>query len=308
MLEKAIMIEGQNGVNWPRWQKLVRVIEDTGFDGLYRSDHFTNAQPPDKDSLELWVSLTWLASNTSRIKFGPLVTPVSFRHPVFTARMALAVDELSEGRLTLGVGAGWQKREHENFGFDLLNIQDRFDRFEEGVEVITSLLRSEEPISYQGDYYELNDAILLPRPMRKNGPPLLIGGNGENRTLPLTAKYADEWNALMIPPEEFQRLNQQLDSLISGEKRQPSDVRRSMMTGCIFGKTRTEVERKVAERTHGKRSVDDLRERGLLVGTSPEILEQLQPYESAGLQCVMLQWLDLEDLDGLEALARGLNL
>jgi len=308
MLEKAIMIEGQNELNWPRWQKLVRVIEDTGFDGLYRSDHFTNAQPPDKDSLELWVSLTWLASNTSRIKFGPLVTPVSFRHPVFTARMGIAVDDLSGGRLTLGVGAGWQKREHENFGFDLLNIQERFDRFEEGVEVITSLLRSDEPVTYQGDYYELNDATLLPRPMRKNGPPLLIGGNGENRTLPLTAKHADEWNALMIPPEEFQRLNQQLDSLISGEKRQPSDVRRSMMTGCIFGKSRTEVERKVAERTHGKRNVDDLRERGLLVGTAPEILEQLQPYESAGLQCVMLQWLDLEDLDGLEALARGLNL
>lgn len=308
MLEKAIMIEGQDGLNWLRWQSLAKAVEDLGFDGLYRSDHFTNARPPDKDSLELWVSLTWLASHTSRIKFGPLVTPVSFRHPAFTARMAAAVDDLSGGRLTLGVGAGWQEREHEKFGFELLDIQARFNRFEEGIEVITRLLRNDEPFSYQGDFYEIDDAILLPRPKRKNGPPLLIGGNGENRTLPLTARYADKWNALMIPPEEFQRLNKHLDSLIKKEDRQPSDVRRSMMTGCIFGQTEDEVKRKIAQRTQGKRNVHDLIKRGLFVGTAAEIMEQLQNYEDAGLQCVMFQWLDMEDLEGLEAFAKGLNL
>jgi alkanesulfonate monooxygenase SsuD/methylene tetrahydromethanopterin reductase-like flavin-dependent oxidoreductase (luciferase family) len=108
VLEIAIMLEGQNGLNWPRWQKLAAAVEDLGFVGLYRSDHFTNADGPDLDSLELWVSLTWLASHTRRIEFGPLVTPFSFRHPAFTARMACAVDDLSGGRLTLGVGAGWQ--------------------------------------------------------------------------------------------------------------------------------------------------------------------------------------------------------
>src|ERR1041384_8142122 len=102
MLEIAIMIEGQNGLTWSRWQKIVRLVEDLGFVGLYRSDHFTNSNLPDKDSLELWVSLTWLASNTKRIEFGPLVTPFSFRHPAFTARMGSALDDLSNGRLTLG--------------------------------------------------------------------------------------------------------------------------------------------------------------------------------------------------------------
>ena len=102
MLEIAVMLEGQNGLNWARWQNVARLVEDAGFVGLYRSDHFTNMNPPDKDSLELWVSLTWLASNTKRIEFGPLVTPVSFRHPALTARMAAAVDDLSNGRLTLG--------------------------------------------------------------------------------------------------------------------------------------------------------------------------------------------------------------
>src|SRR5512141_2707618 len=120
-MEIAIMIEGQDGLNWPRWMRLVRAVEDLGFAGLYRSDHFTNAQGPEKDSLELWLSLTWLAANTRRIEFGPLVTPVSFRHPVFTARWGLQVDDLSNGRLRLGVGAGWQQREHHAFGFDLLD-------------------------------------------------------------------------------------------------------------------------------------------------------------------------------------------
>ncbi len=111
-------------------------VERLGFAGLYRSDHFTNENPPDRDSLELWISLAWLASHTQRIEFGPLVTPLSFRNPALTARMAAAVDDLSGGRLVLGLGTGWQEREHTNYGFDLLELPARFDRFEEGLEVV----------------------------------------------------------------------------------------------------------------------------------------------------------------------------
>ena len=96
MLEIAVMIEGQNGLNWARWQKIARLVEEAGFVGLFRSDHFTNSNPPDLDSLELWTSLTWLADNTKRIEFGPLVTPFSFRHPAFTARMASAVEIMAK--------------------------------------------------------------------------------------------------------------------------------------------------------------------------------------------------------------------
>jgi alkanesulfonate monooxygenase SsuD/methylene tetrahydromethanopterin reductase-like flavin-dependent oxidoreductase (luciferase family) len=110
-MELALMIEGQQGLTWKRWQRLARAAEDLGFVGLYRSDHFTDPRPPDRDALELWISLAWLASNTERIEFGPLVSPVSFRHPVITAKMAAAVDDLSNGRLQLGMGAGWQERE-----------------------------------------------------------------------------------------------------------------------------------------------------------------------------------------------------
>ena len=150
MLEVAIMIEGQDGIGWDRWKRLGLAVEDLGYAGLYRSDHFTEPEGPLKEALELWSSLTWLADNTERIEFGPLVSPVSFRHPVITAWQASAVDSLAGGRLRLGIGAGWQEREHDAFGFDLLDTDSRFARFEEGLEVVTRLLRSEEPVSFEG--------------------------------------------------------------------------------------------------------------------------------------------------------------
>ena len=304
MVEIAIMIEGQNGLNWPRWQRMAAAVEALGFAGLYRSDHYTNANPPDQDSLELWVSLTWLASHTRRIEFGPLVTPVSFRHPTLTARMAAALDDLSGGRLTLGLGAGWQEREHTNYGWDLLGPKERFSRFEEGLEVISNLLHSDQPVNFSGRYYRLQDAILLPRPARPGGPPILIGGNGEKRTLALAARYAREWNAVFIPPAELARLNARLDELLAQHGRQPGEVRRSLMTGCVFGRDDGEVQRKVEARTRGQRSADELRQRGLVVGTAGQIVEQCARLAEAGAQRLMLQWLDLDDVDGLEALAK----
>lgn len=302
MLEIAIMIEGQNGLTWPRWQNLAAAVEDLGFVGLYRSDHFTNAQPPDMESLELWVSLTWLASHTKRIEFGPLVSPVSFRHPALTARMAGAVDDLSGGRLTLGLGAGWQAREHDLFGFELLEPGARFQRFEEGLEVVSRLLKNEPPVSFDGKYYRLKEASLLPRPARLGGPPLLVGGNGERRTLALAARYAQEWNAVYATPEDFKRLNERLDGYLQAQSRTAGSVRRSMMTGLRFGRSRQELEAVLAARGQ---SAEELQKRGMIVGVGEQVRKQLAGLEAAGLQRVMLQWLELDDWKGLEALARA---
>ena len=304
MLEVAIFLEGQNGLNWPRWQRIAAAVEDLGFFGLFRSDHFTNANPPDKDSLELWVSLTWLASHTRRLEFGPLVSPISFRHPSFTARMAAAVDDLSGGRLNLGLGAGWQEREHNNYGYDLLNINDRFDRFEEGVQVIGHLLQSDQPVDFAGEFFRIQEGILLPRPQRPGGPPILIGGNGLKRTLPLTAHYAKEWNALMVTPDRFAELNQHLDDLLVAEGRKPDEVKRSMMVGCIYADNEDQLNQRVAERTRGERNAAELRQRGVIVGTAQQMVEQLGHLAEVGLQRVMLQWIDLDDIDGLEAIAQ----
>lgn len=300
MPELAIMIEGQNGLNWARWMKWAQAVQDLGFAGLYRSDHYTNGSPPDKDSLECWVSLAWLATNTKRIDFGQLVSPLSFRHPTMLARMARDVDELSGGRLTLGLGAGWQEREHTNYGWDLLPLKERFARFQDGLEIISRLFNSAAPVTYAGKYYHVRDAVLLPRPSRQI--PILIGGRGPKRTLALTAKYANEWNSFLLSLDTYRDLNARLDELLQANGRKPSAVKRSLMTGIVFGKDDAAVRRKMDER---KITPELVKERGLLCGTPAQMVDQLGTIAQAGAQRVMVQWLDLDDWDGLEAFAKG---
>ena len=167
---------------------------------------------------------------------------------------------------------------------------------------ITRLLQSDTPVDYSGHYYQLHEAILLPRPQRKAGPPILIGGNGEKRTLPLVARYANEWNGVYLPPARYRQLNQQLNELLAAAGRDPKSVRRSLMTRVIFGQNDVALQAQVAET---KLSVEALRERGVVVGTAGAIVEQLGHIAEAGAQRVMLQWLDLDDLDGLAALAQA---
>lgn len=299
----AITIEGQRGLNWERWKRIVLAVEALGFAGLYRSDHFLDAQPPDQDSLELWTSLTWLAGNTKRIEFGPLVTPVSFRHPVHTARMAKDVDDLSKGRLVLGVGAGWEggQREHETFGFDLLNLADRFARFEEGLQVITQLLQHNTPQTFSGRFYQLKNATLLPPPKRKNGPTILIGGNGPKRLLPLAAQYADEWNAIYRTPEQFSTLNHRMDELLDEFDRPRDAVVRSQMKGLIFGMNKSDLQSQLNGHT-----VSYFLERGFLAGTPNQIVDQLGQLNEVGVQKVMMQWSDCENISNLEKFSNSI--
>lgn len=304
MTEIAIMLEGQQGLNWPRFQRLARLIEDLGFVGLYRSDHYTNPHGPDQDSLELWMSLAWLASHTERIEFGPLVTPMSFRDPTMTARMAAAVDDLSGGRLWLGLGAGWQQREHHNYGWDLLSIPERFERFRDGLEVIARLLNDDEHSSYTGRYYQIDDAILLPRPQRPGGPEILIGGNGVKLTLPLVVEFASQWNGVLIPPQTYQARTRRLDEMLEEAGRAPGEVGRSAMLGLVFGPDDAALKRRM-ETLGGGRTVEELQAAGMLVGTPAAIVDQIGAYGEAGAERLMLQWLALDDLDGLEAFAAG---
>src|SRR5690242_20041980 len=220
----SIQVEGQNGLTWARWIGLATEVEELGFAGLFRSDHFTNARGPDLDALELIVSLTWLAANTRRIHFGSLVAPLSFRDPVLLARQAAALDDLSGGRMILGVGAGWMEREHAMFGYALGDVPTRMD----GLAVITRLLRSDGPVTHEGPFYQLHAAELRPRPQREGGPPLLVGGSGPQRTLPLVARYADIWNAQHLTPEGVSARSAGLDALLQEAGRPAQAVKRTM--------------------------------------------------------------------------------
>ncbi|GAC1378359.1 MAG: LLM class F420-dependent oxidoreductase [Ktedonobacteraceae bacterium] len=315
MVAISIMIEGQDGLTWPYWKQLVSEVEDLGFAGMFRSDHFTNSQPPDKDSLEMIVSLTYLADHSQRISFGPLVAPFSVRNPMLLARQAAALDDLSNGRMILGLGAGWQAREHHLFGFELGDVPTRMARFEEGLEVVTRLLKSDEPVTFAGKFYQLREAILLPRPQRAGGPRILIGGNGPKRTLPLVARYADIWNAVMLPPDDFHARSVLLDKLLHEVGRKPGEVKRTLMRGINFGSDMAELDRRLSWRHTIPRFagmsldkvIDDLATKGHdLVGTPDMLIEQIRDYKTAGVEELMLQWFDLDDIDGLRTFAKSI--
>src|SRR5918911_477093 len=313
MAKLSIMIEGQDGVNWPVWKRLVEEVEALGFPGMFPSAHYTNARPPEKDSLEMVVSLTYLADHTKRIHFGPLVAPLSVREPAMLARQAAAIDDLSGGRMLLGLGAGWQEREHNMFGLNLGSVKERMDRFEEGVEVITRLLKSDEPVSFEGRYFQLRDAILLPRPQRPGGPRIQIGGRGRTRTLPLVARYASQWNGGFMPPEEFRELSTYLDDLLREQGRRPGDVKRSLMTMVIFGRTREDLQARLEKPPFNNpaiagKSLDEKiafwrDERHALIGNGQEIGAQIAAFDAAGVREIMTQWFHLEDIAGLREYA-----
>jgi F420-dependent oxidoreductase-like protein len=301
MVQIGLMIEGQDGLNWNRWVHILRAAEELPFAFVFRSDHFTNPSPPDKDSLELWTSLTYAASHTERIEFGPLVSPVTFRHPSITARVAAAVDDLSNGRLVLGIGAGWNDREHRAFGIPFPPTATRLEMLEEYLQVVTLLLRSDEPVSFQGKHYSLDEAVLLPRPSRPGGPPILVGGNGPKRTLPLAARYADQWNAVFVGPGRLRELNDRLDSLLDEVGRPRDAVIRSAMAGTIFARDEDDLQARLSRQNL---TVEGAIEAGWVTGTPAMWVQQLSALADAGAERIMLQWLDQDNLADLEVIAR----
>lgn len=294
-----------HGPDWPRWKHLVAEVETLGFAGLYRADHFTSALPSGEESLEMIVALTYLASQTQRLSFGSLVAPLSFRHPALLLRQAIALNELSGGRMILGVGTGWEEGEHRMFGFDLGDVPTRLARLEEGLEVITRLLGSDEPATYEGRFFQLRGATLLSRQQRSPSLPILIGGNGLHRTLPLVAHYADIWSGQLLTPEAFQQRSAHLDVLLSARGRPPESVKRTLYCWLHFGRTMEELDQVLAFR----HEVPELANRELveviqtlrtepwgnrLVGTPEMLIEQIQAYADAGVEELILHWFELD--------------
>ena len=305
-MQIGLMVEGQNGLNWPRWQSILRHAEEGGFQCVFRSDHFTNPSPPELDSLELWTSLTWAASHTNALEFGPLVSPVTFRHPAMTCRYAAAVDDLSGGRLVLGLGAGWQDREHQMFGVPFYDFKTRFEMLEDALEMTTRLYAGGQ-VTFSGKHFSLDEATLLPKPARRT--PILIGGNGPKRTLPLAARYADEWNAVFCNIETYRNRMQTLDQLLEKNGRKSSDVKRSLMAGTRWAADDHGVKELLAEASKrlGKDcGIEDINQLGLFAGTSSMMVDQLGTFQEAGCERVMLQILDYTDLEVIDAWARDI--
>lgn len=309
-MELAVTIEGPAGLNWPRWKRFVAEVEALGFAGLFMSDHITPVIPVEADSLELTVALTYLAQQSQQLHFGSLVSPLSFRDPVFLARQAMAIDDLSNGRMILGVGAGWAEREHTMFGYDLGDVPTRLARFEEGLAVISQLIRSDDPVTFSGKFYRLQEARLLPRPQRAT--PIMVGGNGPKRTLPLVARYADIWNC-HASAELFAERSALLDDLLRAEGRQPGEVKRTLMLPVICWHDQADLTRRMDLLRSGFPGFAPLSTEDILaffrtnmsgiLGTPDEVIEGLSAYAAAGVEEVMVQWFGVADIEGLAALA-----
>src|SRR5262245_50275527 len=305
------MIEGQEGVTWDDWVRLARLVEECGFEGLFRSDHYTAIIRPDADAHDAWATLAALAAVTERIRLGTMVSPATFRHPSVLARMAVTVDHISGGRVEVGMGSGWYEREHLAHGFPFLDGKQRFALFAEQVEIVVRSW-TEERFDHDGPAYELRDQLALPRPLQEPHPPLVLGGTVKPRFAALAARYASEVNTLGAPDEELRERKDALDRACAEAGRDPATLAYSVMTACFLGETEADVEKRVAAflaiRGDGgdpKALIGERKDRWL-VGTVDDVAERIDGLRAVGVSRVLLQHLNHMDDDMLELAAERL--
>ncbi len=259
--------------SWDEIYELTAHCEQTGWDGVYFADHFMpngpGAAPLDGDTLECWSVIAALAASVPRMRIAPLVTSVTYRHPAVLAKIAAAVDHISHGRLTLGVGAGWQENEHAAYGIALGTVRERMDRFEEAVQILRLLL-GQRRTTFQGRYFQLQDAPSQPAPVQDRLP-LLVGGGGEQRTLRVAARYADHWNS-WTTPEVLAHKVSVLHGHCQQAGRDPAEIHVSTQA-LLYLSTDTEWLR-------GKRQAPP--GRPVITGTPAEVTAIIARYQDAG--------------------------
>jgi alkanesulfonate monooxygenase SsuD/methylene tetrahydromethanopterin reductase-like flavin-dependent oxidoreductase (luciferase family) len=291
------MIEGQEGVTWEQWVALADACERAGLEALFRSDHYTGFHGGAGGSLDAWATISALAAVTTRLKLGSLVSPATFRHPSVLARMAVTADHVSGGRIELGLGAGWHEQEHVQHGFPFPPARERIARFAEQLEIVHRSW-TEGEFDFHGSYYDLHGARPLPKPIARTN--LIVGGSGRPGTVGPAARFADEYNTIFVPPQEAARRRQLVADACEQAGRPMLTF--SLMTQCILGADRADVEhrrRRIAELTGHE---PERRSDHSLVGTLDEVRSRLREYEDAGVERVMAQHLLHDDLEMVELL------
>jgi alkanesulfonate monooxygenase SsuD/methylene tetrahydromethanopterin reductase-like flavin-dependent oxidoreductase (luciferase family) len=301
----ALMIEGQEGVTWDDWVALADACEQNGVEALFRSDHYISGSDESRPVLDAWATIAGLAARTTTIELGTLVSPGTFRHPSLLARNAATADEISGGRVTLGLGAGWMEREHEAYGFDFATTRERVARFGEQLEIVHRLLRDDR-VDFKGQHFELKDAPGL----RRLNLRILVGGSAKPGTAEPAVKFADEYNTFFANTDEIRARKHTLDAACERAGRDPSTLRYSLMAPCVVGTTEQEV-RASAARIGARfgREPDQVLERyGEFgpVGTVEQVVERLKQIEEIGYERVMLQHLAHQDLDTVALIGREL--
>jgi alkanesulfonate monooxygenase SsuD/methylene tetrahydromethanopterin reductase-like flavin-dependent oxidoreductase (luciferase family) len=267
-----LMLEGQEGITWAQWLALAEATEDANLEGLFRSDHYRGIGSDDENgSLDAWTTLAGLAARTSRIRLGTMVSPVTFRPASVLAKSVTTVDHISNGRVELGIGAGWFEAEHVTYGFDFKTTPERLDELDRQLAEIVRQWTTADDV--------------WPKPVQKPHPPIIVGGRARPRTVRAAIAHADEYNTVFPTIEDARERKQILDEGARAAGREP--LRYSIMIGCLVGRTRDEVDKRLERHPNPPP----------IVGTVDEVVAQLREYEAVGVERAMLQHLDHEDVD-----------
>jgi len=302
----CLMIEGQESVTWEQWVALAKACEESPIEALFRSDHYGSVMGrTDRGSLDAWATIAGLAAITSDLRLGTMVSPATFRHPSVLAKNVVTADRISGGgRIELGMGTGWLDAEHQTYGFPFPPMGERFELLEEQIEIVRRQW-DEGSLDFQGKHYELHGDA-LPKPIQP--PNLIVGGRAKPRSLRLAARWADEYNLVMMTADECAEAVPAVKAAWQKAERPEPVI--SLMTSCIIGSDEVDL----LERAHATAEIrgEDApdpeayleRERAnSLVGTVAEIREQLAELEEIGVERVMLQYLTHADLDGVDYIA-----
>jgi F420-dependent oxidoreductase-like protein len=301
-MDLRIFTEPQQGASYDQLLAVALATDEHGFDAFFRSDHYlkmgdVSGEPGPSDA---WITLAGLARDTSRIRLGTLVTPITFRYPGPLAISVANVDAMSGGRIELGIGTGWYDTEHTAYGIPFPTLGERFGMLEEQLEIITGMWATPagETFTFEGNYHSVIDSPALPKPMQQPSPPIVIGGGGPKRTPRLAATYASEYNLPFAPVSFFATQCERVLAACDAIERERDSIVLSAGQVVCCGVDDAEIARRAGRIG---REVDELRENGLC-GTPDEVVAKLQTFADAGATRMYLQVLDLDDLDHIALL------
>ncbi|OBK75712.1 LLM class F420-dependent oxidoreductase [Mycobacterium sp. 1274761.0] len=302
-MDFRVFVEPQQGASYADQLAVAKAAEALGYSAFFRSDHYLamsgDGLPGPTDS---WVTLAGIARETTTIRLGTMVTSATFRHPGPLAISVAQVDEMSGGRVELGLGAGWFEAEHKAYAIPFPPLGERFDRLAEQLDIITGLWTTPEgeTFDFTGTHLSVTDSPALPKPVQRPHPPIVVGGEGPKRTPALAAKFASEFNAPFLRLDALTKTYDRVRAAVSDAGRMPDSMTYSAAFVVCAGRDDAQVAARAAAIN---REVDELRGNSPLVGTPAEIVDKLGPFADAGVQRAYLQLLDMSDLDHLELVA-----
>ncbi len=302
----SVFTEPHRGASYDDQLRFARLAESCGYEGFLRADHYRamSDEPVPPGPTDAWLTLAALARETSRIRLGTLVTSATFRLPGLLALLVAQVDQMSGGRVDLGIGAGWYEREHTAYGIPFPGVGERFDRLAEQLEILTGLWRTPagQTFSYTGDHYRLVDAPALPKPVQEPGPPVIVGGRGPKRTPEIAARYADEFNmpftSVAQAAAAYERVREACDRTGRTGSGRPPPV---LSAGIVVAIGRTDAEAR--HRAAPLHVPSALPPEDPVVGSPAQLVERIGEFAAIGVTRVHLRLIDLADLDHLELIA-----